>query len=347
MNQQYNNIYCFLLLFITTLDASDTLIREKNMSSTVNYDVCDLNLIYNERYQYSLPRKVLEEFFSGKAFGNREFYTPKESKRLGRDINQIYQNILSKNPLRGNLAVMTAGALGAGKTFQLRKDLEANELKGKHYAYVCPDDVCLKSQKETYLRDIESSDQSIDAGQKAYKKWRPGSNAAAQEILGNLIREKYAFYFGTTSSGSETWKFFEFLKTQGYRIRLIHVSAPDKVRWDSINERDRTFVQSTEQEVNEKKLLLTQRINDTFLKYADEIEFYYRSGVKENAILAATWLRNEDNGKHLGTLQIIAPDQYEQIKTIHNEAAKVLTRDDLFWESTVEQSSKILASFKI
>jgi hypothetical protein len=87
--------------------------------------------------------------------------------------------------------------------------------------------------------------------------------------------------------------------------------------------------------------LLPQRINDTFLKYADEIEFYYRDGVKLEAILAAKWLRNEDD-KHLGTLQIIVPDQYEKIKTIHNEAAKALIRPDLYWESSVEQSSQFL-----
>jgi hypothetical protein len=54
---------------------------------------------------------------------------------------------------------------------------------------------------------------------------------------------------------------------------LIHVSAPDDVRWGSIQERDKTFVQTTEQDIKEKWLLLPQRINDTFLKYADRLSF--------------------------------------------------------------------------
>lgn len=308
--------------------------------STSN-DVCNLSLIYNQRYQYSLPQKILEGFLSGKAFDNPEVYSNEDSENLRKDINELYQSILATKPIRKNLAIITAGSPGAGKTEKLRQDLKTNQSEGMNYAYICPDDICLNSQIRTYIADIKSSDESTAARQKTYNKWRPGSNAATHLILGNLIREKIAFYFGSTSSGPATGKFFEFLKTQGYHIRLIHVSASDQVRWGSIRERDKTFVQTTEQDVREKGLLLPQRINDTFLKYADEIEFYYRDGVKEDAILAAKWLRNEDK-EHLGTLNIIAPAQYERIKAIHNEAAKALTRPDLYWESTVEKSSKIL-----
>ena len=118
--------------------------------------------------------------------------------------------------------------------------------------------------------------------------------------------------------------------------------APDDVRWESIKERGQTCVQITEKDVKEKGLLLPQRINDTFLKYADEIEFYYRGEVKQEATLAAKWLRNNDNGKFPGTLQIIASDAYEKIKNIHNEAVKTLSHPDLSWETSVEQSSQII-----
>lgn len=344
MKQLYlTKLIAFFLLILTALEAKDTLM-EDNMTSQVSTDVCNLSLIYNESYQYSLPQKVLEGFLSGKAFDNPEVYTSEESEKLRSDINELYQRILATNPAKQNLAIITAGAPGAGKTVKLRQDLELNASKGKNYAYICPDDICLKNQTRTYVSELANSDESMAARQNAYNKWRPGSNAATHLILGNLIREKCAFYFGSTSSGPATGKFFEFLKIQGYTIRLIHVSAPDDVRWGSIQERDKTFVQTTEQDVKEKGLLLPQRINDTFLKYADEIEFYYRDEVKQDAILAAKWLRNEDSSKILGTLQIIESSQYEKIKTIHNEAVKALTRPDLYWESTVEQSSKILAT---
>lgn len=42
------------LLAIAALDAMDTL-TEDNMSCQVSSDVCNLALIYNEGYQYSLP----------------------------------------------------------------------------------------------------------------------------------------------------------------------------------------------------------------------------------------------------------------------------------------------------
>lgn len=337
-----NKFITSVLLVSGVLEAKDPLM-EDNMSSQVSSDVCNLSLIYNEGYQYSLPQKILEGFLSGKAFDNLEVYTGEESERLNRDINELYQSILAINPAKANLAIITAGAPGAGKTVKLRQDLEANAREGRNYAYICPDDVCLKNQTRTYVADIASSDKSMAARQSAYNKWRPGSNAATHLILGNLIREKYAFYFGSTSSGPATGKFFEFLKAQGYTIRLIHVSAPDDVRWGSIQERDKTFVQTTEQDVREKGLLLPQRINDTFLKYADEIEFYYRDEVKQDAVLAARWLRNEDVSEFTGSLQILEPKQYEQIKSVHNAAVELLNKPDLRWEDAVESKSKILA----
>ena len=343
MKQQYlNKFIASFLLAIATLDAKDTLM-EDHMSSQVSSDVCNISLIYNESYQYSLPPTILESFLSGKAFDNPEVYTGEESEKLRRDINELYQSILATNPVRENLAIITAGAPGAGKTVKLRQDLEANASEGRNYAYICPDDVCLKNQTTTYVADIASSDESMAARQNAYNKWRPGSNAATHLILGNLIREKYAFYFGSTSSGPATGKFFEFLKAQGYTIRLIHVSAPDDVRWGSIQERDKTFVQTTEQDVKEKGLLLPQRISDTFLKYADQIEFYYRDDVKQDAVLAARWLRNEGISEFAGTLQILEPKQYEQIKSVHDAAVGVLKKPELLWEEAVESRSKILA----
>ena len=296
------------------------------------YDVCDTSRIYNSDYNFSLPKPMLEGWLSGKAFDNRSTYTPEEADKLRADINDLSQSILAKNPVKEKLAIMTAGAPGSGKTTQLKKDRAVRAAEGKTIAYICPDDVCLKAQTRTYLADIAAGDQSKETRQAAYNKWRPGSNASAHLILGNLIRDQYAFYFGTTSTGKDTWRFFEFLQKQGYHIRLIHLSAPDAVRWGSIQERDKTFVQTTEEDVRTKGLLLPERINDTFLKYADEIEFYYRGGVHEDAVHTATWLR-KDNIQHL---IIIDPLSYGQIKSIHNAMVEKLKRPELAWEKTVE-----------
>ncbi|WP_068466657.1 zeta toxin family protein [Candidatus Protochlamydia phocaeensis] len=309
----------------------------------IEYDVCDVSLIYDKSsgYEYSLPRTILEGFLTGKAFDHPNFYSLEESRNLRDDINELYQNILSRNPIKENMAIITAGAPGAGKTIKLRQKLEENASKGRNFAYICPDDVCLQHQTRTYKADLEKSEGSKEARQDAYNKWRPGSNASTHLILANLIREKYAFYFGTTSSGFATNIFFNFLKKQHYQIRLIHITAPDDIRWESIKERDKTFIQTTEQDIKEKGLLLPQRINDTFLAYADEIEFYYRDEVQQDAQLAAKWIRNTDNSESLGTLQIISISQYDKIKMNHNAAIEVLKRPDLSWELTVEKNSQI------
>ena len=57
--------------------------------------------------------------------------------------------------------------------------------------------------------------------------------------------------------------------------------APDDVRWACVKQRDKTFAQTTEQDVIEKGLLLPQRINDMFLAYADRIDFYSVMGSRK------------------------------------------------------------------
>lgn len=328
------------LISTTILGAGETPHGEgKTMSGATKIDVCDVNRVYDNAggFEYSLPRNVVEGFLSGKAFDNPEVYSAEEAERLHADINEIYERIMLADPVQSSLAVISAGAPGAGKTIKMRQELEANSQAGRSFAYIDPDDVCLRQQARTYQADIAKGDGSKEARLAAYNKWRPGSNAANHLILANLIREKCAFYFGTTSTSPATFKFFDFLKKHGYRIKLIHVTAPDDIRWQSIRERDKEFVQTTEKDTAEKGLLLPQRISDTFLAYADGIEFYYRDGVKEDAQLAATWIRNSEN---TGTLKIVAPQAYDKIKAIHNAAVDSLQRPELRWELTVEKTSK-------
>ncbi|HEY5234595.1 MAG TPA: zeta toxin family protein [Rhabdochlamydiaceae bacterium] len=328
------------LVATAILGAGETTHGEgKTMSGGTRIDVCDVNRVYDKAggFEYSVPRNMVEGFLSGKAFDNPEVYSGEEAERLHADINEIYERIMSADPVRSPLAVITAGAPGAGKTIKMRQELDANSKEGRAFAYIDPDDVCLRQQTRTYQADIAKGDGSKDARLAAYNKWRPGSNAANHLILANLIREKCAFYFGTTATSPATFKFLDFLKKHGYQIKLIHVSAPDDVRWQSIRERDKEFVQTTEKDTHEKGLLLPQRISDTFLAYADEIEFYYRDGVKEDAQLAATWVRNSES---TGALKVVAPQAYDKIKAIHNSAVDVLQRPELRWESTVEKASK-------
>lgn len=315
------------------------------MATVTTCNVCDFKNIYNEHFRYSLPEDILSTYLSGESFDYKQHYTSEEMTRLISDINDLYEGMMFANPIRNQLAVITAGAPGAGKTWKMRQDLEQKTEvteSDTHYAYIDPDDVCLRSMTATYRHDILLGDQSPAARKAAYDKWRPGSNAANHLILANLIREKCAFYFGTTSTSPVTCKFFEFLKQQGYHIRLIHVSAPDDVRWKSIQERDKTFIQTTEADVVQKGELLPQRINDTYLRYADEIEFYYRDGVERDAGLAAVWIRGPDGSEVVGELTVSDQIRYNKIKEIHNAAAKALQRQDLDWSTSVEAKSKII-----
>jgi predicted ABC-type ATPase len=308
------------------------------MTSFSTANVCDFDQIYSTDYSYSLPKPVLEKMLNGTAFGEKDPYSPEKVARITEDTNRIYANFLSledslspKSSDSSPVAVLSAGAPGAGKTTLLRQlmDLKRNHNQGS-FAYICPDDVCLKNLTD-YKEDIAESDPVA-----AYDKNRSASNAAAHFILANLIREKHDLYFGTTSSGPSTHFFYGFLKAQGYRIEVIYVNAPDEERWNSIQERDKTFVQTTQEDIVEKGKLIHERMTDTFLRYADVISLYHREKFDEDAQLAATWTRTPDS-ETTGALHITDPSKYANLKELHNTAIESLGKlEDFSWEATIE-----------
>lgn len=297
----------------------------------------NLEHIYDKTagYEYFFPKKLLEDYLDGIGFDNQTPYTSEERENLEKDIHAIYQKIMDENPDLEKIAVITAGAPGSGKTELLHRELEKLKDEGKNYAYICPDDVCLKNQTLTYKADLQNSGGFVKDRRYCYNKWRPASNAATHIILANLIRDNRAFCFGTTASSPQTFKLFEFLKNRGYKIRLIHLSTPPEICWRSIEVRDELFVQTTEKDIKEKAALVPQRILDSYLKYADEIDFYYREHVHANALFAAKWIRSK-NEHESPDLKIIDHEYYKKIKEIHN--ACLNSESPLRWELTVESN---------
>lgn len=124
----------------------------------------------------------------------------------------------------------------------------------------------------------------------AYDTWRPASNFLTHIHIADYVAKGSSFIFGTTSSSEQMASTFEYFKDKGYDIRLIHVSAPDEVRVASIKLRDKEFVQTTDEDIREKGNLVPERINDTYMRYADAIEFHYRDKAEGDAVHAATWI---------------------------------------------------------
>ncbi len=290
--------------------------------------VCDFSGIYNANFSYCVPQFVVAEMYNGTAFGRNVAYSSEEMGRLDQDIRFIYENILEQNPVQEKLALFTAGAPGAGKTNVLETRLKEMKAEGKQLAYIDPDAVCLKNMKLTWEADIGESKEP-DVHHAAYAKWRPASNGATHLIAGSLIRDGIGFGYGMTASSPLTKNTFQFLREQGYRVELLHVTAPDDVRWRSIQERDKEFIQTTEQDTCEKGEMVPQRLVD-YLSHVDHIDFYYRAEWDTEAVLAATW----DAGEK-GVLTICNRSEYNQMCQIN--CAK-----NSDWQSSLEGASSAI-----
>lgn len=295
--------------------------------------IVELSNIYDDKFTYFLPQATIVDYLKGGGFDYDGEYTESERLSINIDIEEIYKSYCGT--VSEPIAVISAGAPGAGKTVLLEQLLKLDEYQG--YGYIDPDAVCLKNMSHTYLPDLirsvgtikcssyeECLKEELKVRKDAYTKWRPASNAAAHIILGNFIREKKAFFYGTTSTSSDIAARFQLLKDNGYKIHLIHVSAPDAVRWKSIHLRDKEFVQTTEVDVNEKGKLVPQRLG-TYLQYADKIDFYYRDRADGDAVLAATWTKDSKS------LMVKSNSAYPNMVELHDSACAKLERTDISW----------------
>lgn len=306
-----------------------------------NVTLFNLDWIYQPDAAYSLPREVLEEWASGKAFDHTEKYTLEESRLLEEDIQDIFDSSMARAPEPELRVVISAGPPGAGKTTLMETLLESD-----HALYTDPDAVFLKQMGRTFQKMVQEGEQTLEERKRAYDKWRPGSNYGHHLLTAHFIFQKLPFYFGTTAQSDKTKYFFDFLKKRGYKIEMIHVSAPSAVRWASIQKRDLEFVQTTEEDTEKKGREVPQRIID-YLSFCDTIHFYYRSGVDKPAVHAATWEKTGKIGDISGQLKVVDEEAYKGVTKTHQvvldqlKKEKVLSQEDyqrLLWEKTVEKA---------
>ncbi len=289
-------------------------------------DLFNMDTIYNSEFSYSVPRSFLESWGKGLGFpDNKVEHTADEVKALRFDIIKIWDRIQSRKLAQSKEIVLTAGAPGVGKTLLERGMWENNP----EFAYICPDDVCLLEMEKTYQAMV-AIDPSPEGRRAAYNKWRAASNYAHHIITANLIRLNQSFFFGTTASGDKTYLFLDFLKKNGYSIRILYVSAPDQVRFDSIAKRDNVFIQTTDQDVLNKQLMVHERVQDTFVKYADRIDFYFRTAVDEAPKLAATWIKT-DGKAHL---EVVNPAVYAEMTKLHDQVCDGMNKPQHHWANT-------------
>lgn len=298
------------------------------------YSICSsraIDGIYNKEYYHFFPKYLVISYLSGKALKNSQMYTLTERGLLSADINLYYKSILEQNPMKKKIAVIAIGPSGSGKEMLLMTQfMEQNKTKDK-YVYISTEE-CLKSQMLTYRQDkiIYPFFQ-----EKIRAKWLPGAKAGAQLLLANIVKKNYSFYYQTSGLSPETQHKFHVLTERGYRITLLHLTAPEEVRIESAKKKGKHL---TPDKAHFQGLQLAERLYDTYFAYAYQLFFYYRESAEKDAQLAATWIRNKDTPG--GKITIVSQPLYEQIILTQNIAAIALRRDDLLWEKVTEETTE-------
>jgi hypothetical protein len=187
----------------------------------------------------------------------------------------------------------TAGAPGSRKSTILEKFLQKNSKD--NFVYVDPDPRTLRLMVNTYykwltpLRIAQENNYDVVI-QKAYDKWRGGSNYIALTLLEEALEGGYHVAHGTTLTGNLIPLFLKKLKEHNRKIVLLLCSCPDQLRNEAVQYRNSQvrFYQSTPQDALSKGLFFPQRMG-AYFDYADELYFYWSDSLFAEERLGGVW----------------------------------------------------------
>lgn len=216
---------------------------------------------------YPYPEKTVKDWSNGIGFGRKVEYTPEERELLDQEIASWREHFIHEINWAYSLKAYTPSFLFPYVNEATNKVV--NYFKSKGFLQEKENWVILSAGapgagKSALLESIRERFPLIDP--KAIlnnrdEKWRPAAHYLALYWAAYCVSHKSSFYFAGAVHRPDVYNYF---KDHGFKIKVIYLSAPDKGR-------------------NPDAL----RINDTFLKYADQIEFYYRT--EGDAIHSATW----------------------------------------------------------
>gem|GEM_PF-568559 len=210
--------------------------------------------------------------------------------------------------------VATAGGPGSSKSTILEVYLHDKP----NFAYLDPDQRALKFMINTYLQEftnykIRQTPDMKALLQKAYDKWRGGSNYIASTLINEAFEKGYNIAHGTTSTSEHVAKLYEQLKKNNYKITLLLCNSTDKNRVASLQYRfkNQCFCQVDPDDIVKKGKMFPERF-PVYFQYADEIHLYWINDFLKGAVLAATLIKGHKMIIHDKSAMAKITKQYEK-----------------------------------
>lgn len=243
-------------------------------------------------------------------------YSPDEVQLIMDDLGNIGKHCFrGLSPAEGHKNyVATAGGPGASKSTTLEVWLHNKS----NFAYLDPDQRALKFMINTYLQEFTNYKIRESSGinalpQKAYDKWRGGSNFIASTLINEACEKGYNIAHGTTSTSEHVSKLYEQLKKNNYKITLLLCNSPDDNRVASLQHRVKTqnFCQVDPEDVVNKGKMFPERF-PVYFQYADELQLYWINNFLEGAVLGATLTKGSKMVVHNDAALKSITEQYDK-----------------------------------
>jgi predicted ABC-type ATPase len=232
--------------------------------------------------------------------------------------------------------VATAGAPLAGKTTLLDQFLENTsrifgrvdpdpwgmlEMQNAYIDYLMNLPISTLNLKTGKNRTLTKEEIKYEKGVRAYNVARPASNYITLKIQNELAERGHNIAHGTTLTSPHIRHPLTALKAKGYQVHILLCGAPDEVRLEGqdYRAREQGYYQATPEDVIQKGEMFPQRFEDYFA-FADSMDMYWRIGVTEDAILAASY--------SYGQMEIFNLEAYFSFINKYNQDRVYLARKD-------------------
>lgn len=219
-----------------------------------------------------------------------DLYTAAEKNLIAQEAGRLY-TVLAHGQAKSNtprLLHVSAGAPGAGKTHILNalaaSWADALRPGDRGFIYLDPDETVLKNM-QMYKQDLDATGNI----QNSYAKWRWASNYIMRSLANKAAMDGLNLILGTTAASTMIDRPYTIARNTGRHITTTMVIAPDDVRIESCEARNKTDPSRyiPNDHVIDKGKAFYPRVRQ-LIDASDVAQLYWRGGAKQDAVLAAT-----------------------------------------------------------
>jgi hypothetical protein len=247
----------------------------------------------------------LQEY--SKAFSLQDSQVNKQGMQ---DIENIFHAFTIADFVKNKEATVVVGPKGSGKTWFAQYEVERRACWGSLHAFLSSE----------YIHQVASRydrEKPIDV---SYREWIPLGDLILKFLQQAAIETGCSIVAEKDATDPSLPILLQALKEQEYAIKIIHLTAPEDIRFKAF---EKALTAEENQQFYEGAELFASKLSQGYLSTADEVEFYLRNRLDAKPEIAGCWIKTASHPLH-GDLKVFDVSKMASIARVQNLALKYL-----------------------